>query len=98
MSPSKILPYLTEKSVALAKKGQFTFLVDKTDSSAEIEESIKKLYNVHPVAVSFVKNPPKRKGTGRRVRMRAPRIKAIVSLKKGETIADFIVEEKKEKK
>jgi len=91
----KIFPHVTEKSVGLAKVGKYTFLVPEKVSGQEVGQAVRSLCNVHPTAVSLLKIPPKEKGLGKTRRRRAGTVKAIVTLKKGEKIADFIVEEKK---
>ena len=91
----KIAPHVTEKTVSQAKGGQYTFLVDSRLTSQAVSEAIRRLYDVHPVRASLLKNAPKIKGVGRTRRVRPGRAKAVVTLKKGEKIADFIIEEKK---
>jgi ribosomal protein L23 len=95
MSIARIAPHLTEKSVREAKEGRYTFLLSGQLSSGQVAEMVKRLYNVNPTKVSLVKNAPKLKGIARAQRIRKSRLKAIVVLKKGEKIADFVVEEKK---
>lgn len=95
MSMYNVTPHLTEKSVAQAKSGKYTFLIDSRLTSQAVSEAVRTLYDVHPLRVSLLKNAPKVKGMGRTLRVRKGRAKAVVTLKKGEKIADFIVEEKK---
>jgi large subunit ribosomal protein L23 len=94
MADILLTPHLTEKSVSAAKKGQYTFLVHTPATKPQIARAVKILYDVHPVNVTVVKNARKHKGLGRTMRKRAARSKAMVTVKKGESIADFVIEEK----
>jgi ribosomal protein L23 len=95
MQPPKITPYRTEKSTAQAKLGKFTFLVEGEANAQMIGETVRRLFNVHPVRVSMLKNAAKGKGFGKNARTRPAKRKAIVFLKKGEKLSEFEIEEKK---
>lgn len=90
-----VSPHITEKSVLLAKNDKYTFRVSQNLSAPEVATIVHSLYNVHPLRVSVVKNAAKTKGSLKTKRTRAARIKAIVTVKKGEKIAEFVIEEKK---
>src|SRR3990170_908509 len=93
MPAANISPHITEKSVALAKHGQYTFLIDKSLTAPAVASIVRSLYNVHPLKTSVLKNAAKTKGFRQTLRQRAGRAKAIVTVKKGEKIADFVIEE-----
>lgn len=80
----KIIPVLTEKSMALAKDGMYTFWVDYGFNKRDIKKAIEKLFDVHVTGV-------------RTINLRGGRTKkAIVTLAKDEKIDLF--EEKGKKK
>ncbi len=93
--PASIAPHITEKSIALAKNGQYTFRIASHLAAPEVASLVRSLYSVNPLKVSVVKNAAKTKGVGKTLRRRPARVKAIVTVKKGEVIADFVIEEKK---
>lgn len=85
-------PHLTEKTIALAKKGQYTFLVDPSLTKAEAIHFVRKIYDVHPQRAMRLGNPAKIKRVSRSRRVRSALKKIIVTLRKGEKIADFVIE------
>lgn len=79
-----IKPHLTEKSLALAAKGYYSFAVVKSARKEEIKSAVCALYNVHVHEVRTV--------------TKAPWKKAIVRLAAGETIDAFETTKEEEKK
>lgn len=84
-------PLLTEKSLRLAKAGQFTFLVDRAAAKPAIAAAVEKAHKVEVVSVSATGVKPKTKRTGKR---RLPTLtpagkKAVVRLKPGQSIEAF---------
>lgn len=86
-----VLPYLTEKSLAQTKLGKYTFLIQGFTSRQQVKDYVSKLYNVQPLRVNLSKNALRARGSGRTSRRHPARIKAILTLKPGEKIADFAV-------
>ena len=92
-------PMFTEKSLLEAAKGRYTFKVDRGQSKYQIKQVIEDLFKVTVISVATMNY----KGTSRRT-MRGAKVtttpwkKAIVSLKKGESISLFVQEKKTEKK
>ncbi|OGG16824.1 50S ribosomal protein L23 [Candidatus Gottesmanbacteria bacterium RIFCSPHIGHO2_02_FULL_39_11] len=88
-----IRPIITEHALGDAQKGVFTFEVAKTATKGNIQSAIKKLFNVHVVAIatSIQKGKTKRVGKLRKQKDTADTKKARVTLKKGETIEYFEV-------
>jgi large subunit ribosomal protein L23 len=79
-------PHVTEKSGLLSQSGKYTFQVTRTANKQSISEAVQTLYKVIPMHVTIL-NLPARKVFVRGRRGVVPGIrKAIVTLKKGETI------------
>jgi len=69
-------PIITEKSMAQAKTGRFTFRVTRAMTKTQIKTEIESLFAVNVVSV-------------RTLSLAANRFKAMVTLKKGQTIEYF---------
>lgn len=93
-------PIITEKSMALAQTGQFTFSVTRAMIKSQIKTTIESLFSVNVVSIRRLKLAAKmrRSGKTRQTRQVSPRFKAIVTLKPGQTIEYFELPEKKSKK
>lgn len=94
-NPVLTKPLITEKSVQDAKSGKFSFVVAKTASKIDIKKAVEKKFsvNVVDIATSIVKGRTKRSGT-RRTEIQLPVYKkAVVSLKEGQKIDMFDVQE-----
>lgn len=93
----KITPVLTEKSLAEAKRGHYTFWVLPSAKKADIKAEIQKIFDVH---VASVRTMNYRSGTKRNARGGMQEIKGkkktVVALSGDEKIDLF--EEKKGKK
>lgn len=80
-------PIVTEKSAALGNLGQYVFMVEKNASSNEVKKMVKNVYNVDPIRVNIINVKPRFGRYGRtRTETRPAYKKAIVSIKKGQTI------------
>lgn len=84
-----IRPIITEKTALLRENGQFVFEVAPDSNKIEIKRAVEELFKVHVEKVRVINMKPK----PRRVRL-APGYtkswkKAIVTLKKGESIPFF---------
>lgn len=86
-------PIITEKLTAAGEKlGQYGFIVDKDANKIQIKNAVEKMYNVTVESVNTLRHIGKVRNrytkagfiTGRKASVK----KAIVTLKKGETI-DF---------
>ena len=89
-------PIITEKSMAEAAFGKFTFRVDRRATKSEVSRAVAKFFKVHPLAVRTINIKGRTKwsrGFRKRVRTKAWK-KAIVTLKEGEKIEVFDVGEK----
>lgn len=88
-------PIVTEKSIALAATGTYTFSVSDSATKPEIAKAVKKLYGVDPtlVRVMTVKGKTVRRKTG--LGKERDWKKALVTIKAGQKIKDFEFEEDK---
>ncbi len=89
-----ISPLITEKMTNLtADRGKYGFLVNPDSNKIEIAKAIEKKFNVHVVSVRTINHPGKMKTqfrkSGRFVGRTSKFKKAIITLKKGETIEIF---------
>lgn len=84
-------PYVTEKSMKLASRGQYTFVVDVDMQKTAIKALIADMYNVHVLEVKTVKVPGKTKRRGKKMVSSTSQSwkKAIVRLSAGEKILAF---------
>lgn len=79
-------PRVTEKAVRASSNSTYTFDVEADASKTEIAKAIKEVYKVTPIKVGIIKIQPKRV-VRRGIRgVKKGGKKAVVTLKKGETI------------
>ena len=86
-------PIITEKATAAGEKlGQFGFIVDKRANKVEIKKAVEKTYGVTVESVNTLNNAGKVRNrytkTGFVTGMKGATKKAVVTLKKGDSI-DF---------
>lgn len=95
MNSILIKPLITEKSMAEAAIGRFTFVVNKFAEKSGIAVEIAKLYKVKPIKIqtSVVKGKKKRTGKKRLETKKSDWKKATVTLEKGQKIDLFDVTE-----
>ena len=91
MNPENIIiqPLLTEKSNLIKADNKYTFKVAKSANKIQIKYALKVLYNVQAVDCRTISMKGKVKRQGRFVGKTSSWKKAIVTLKKGETISLF---------
>jgi large subunit ribosomal protein L23 len=82
-------PVISEKSFASAEAGKYVFIVDKNATKVEIAKAVEKAFKVHVLSVNTVLVKGKLKRFGRIFGRRSDVKKAIVTIKKGESIEDF---------
>ncbi len=84
-----IRPLVTEKSMGDVNKNKYSFIVATDASKSAIKTAIKQMFQVTVVGIqtSIVKGRTQRVGTRRTQVPMADVKKAIVTLKKGDTIA-----------
>ncbi len=95
-----IKPLITEKSLLLASKGLYTFVVLPKSNKPQVARAVEKRYNVTVTGVQTVSMHGKTRKVGRKMMMtkRPDWKKAIVRLPKGQKIDAFEVTEQKNEK
>ncbi len=83
---SIIKPRISEKSGKLAQSGKYVFLVNNSANKIEVKKAVEKNYKVHVTQVNIINNKAKSVNFGRFNGKRSPFKKAVVTLKKGETL------------
>lgn len=79
-------PIISEKSTELGATGQYMFLVKKEANKSEIKKLIEKEHKVKVTSVNIINVKPKKRRLGRTTGVKSGYKKAIVSLKKGQTL------------
>jgi large subunit ribosomal protein L23 len=79
-------PLITEKATELSRQGKYVFLVDKNAASPEIKKALEVIYKINVVKVDIINTRPKPRKWGRSVGVKPGYKKAIVTLKKGQTL------------
>lgn len=85
-------PVISEKSLMLANQNNiYTFEVARTANKHQIQETIEKMFKVNVTGIRTISHHRVRKTTGKKrlPTMVAPTKKALVTLKKGQTIDLF---------
>ena len=81
-----IAPNITEKSTYLSEFDKVVFKVHKNASKDAIKRSIEKIFKVNVTKVNIVNKQPRSKvSRGRKVKIKGYK-KAIITLKKGQSI------------
>lgn len=88
VAASKILlrPMISEKSTIGASLNKYSFEVDSRANKVEIKKAIEEIYGVKPVQINIINERSKRVRFGRFQGFTKKYKKAIVTLKKGDTI------------
>ncbi|MFV1917265.1 MAG: 50S ribosomal protein L23 [Patescibacteria group bacterium] len=86
----KLIPVLTEKSLEEAKKGKYTFLVDRGLTKYQIRKLVNGVFDVNATRVRTInlKGETKKTISGRK-KIIQPTKKAIITLKEKEKIDLF---------
>ncbi|MBI5005093.1 MAG: 50S ribosomal protein L23 [Candidatus Lloydbacteria bacterium] len=79
-------PHITEKATALSERGVYVFEVSPKTNKREVVKAIHELYRITPVKVRMVTVPRKKVFVRGKVGFTAKMKKAMVFLKKGDTI------------
>lgn len=79
-------PLITEKAANLGEVNKYIFEVAVDANKIEVVKAVKEVYGVSPVSVNMVSVSGKQKRHGRIMGKRKDWKKAIVTLKKGETL------------
>ena len=87
-----IAPIITEKSsMQVADNNTYTFKVSVNANKIEIAKAIEQIFSVKVLAVNTIRMMGKPKRLGKHSGKRPDWKKAIVTLRKGDSIADFEV-------
>lgn len=81
-----IRPLITEKATNLVADNKYAFVVDKAANKIEVAQAVEATYGVKPLDVNVINVKGKRVMRGRIKGKRKDFKKALVTLKKGETI------------
>lgn len=87
-------PDITEKSSLMQSQGKYVFVVSDRANKTEVSKAIRSMYKVDVEKVHMLNRKGKILMSGRRPGRRSDVKKAIVTLKKGQTISIFDSEEK----
>jgi len=79
-------PLITEKVTDLSHQGKYVFLVDSRATSPEIKKALEAIYKISIVNINIINTRPKPRRWGRSVGVKPGYKKAIVTLKKGQTL------------
>ncbi len=79
-------PIISEKTMELSKINKYVFLVDRQANTCEIKKGIKSIYKVDVESVNVINQKGKVKKSGRGASRRPSSKKAVVTIKKGQTI------------
>ena len=82
-------PIITEKSMKLVEKNQYTFEVDRKATKTEIKAAVEELFNVKVLSVNVINGLKKEKRVGKYTGFLPAVTKAIVTLEKGNKIEIF---------
>ncbi|MDD2767030.1 MAG: 50S ribosomal protein L23 [Candidatus Moranbacteria bacterium] len=82
-------PRVTEKAYALNALNQFVFIVAKEATKKSIKRAVEEAYSVTVEQVNIVKLPAKTRVMGKNIGTKGAIKKAIISVKKGQTIELF---------
>lgn len=82
-----IAPRITEKASLQSNANAYTFIVSKDATKLTIRDAIKKEYKVTPKSINIVNLPARNVFTRGRFGVQSGMKKAVVFLKKGDTIA-----------
>lgn len=87
-----MLPYITEKTLSLAKRGQYTLIVPRSNKKIASAKAVEEFFGVQVASIQILKKPSVRRRFRRQVGQGPILKKIIVRLKKGGKIPGFEVE------
>ncbi|MBI2404854.1 50S ribosomal protein L23 [Candidatus Gottesmanbacteria bacterium] len=93
-------PLMTEKTLAIARGGYYTFVVSQKSNKAQIAQAVSKQYNVKitDVRTAIMHGKVRRVGKKMKIRIKPNWKKAIVRVAPGQKIDAFDVSHEQEKK
>ena len=79
-------PIITEKSTTLSEQGKIVFKVPKSANKKNLKKNIEKIFKVNVTKINIINKQSRKKITrGRKVNVKGYK-KAIITLKKGQSI------------
>ncbi len=78
--------HVTEKSTDLSKENKYVFKVGQKTNKSEIKKEIESFYKVNVLDIKIINIPKKKIRVGRKEGWKKGYKKAIVEIKKGQTI------------
>ena len=84
-----VKPMITEKAAHLNSINQYVFMVNTSANKISVAKAIEEVYGVKPTSVNVIKMEGKKVNRGRITGKRKDFKKAIVTLKKGESISIY---------
>ncbi len=84
-----VKPMVTEKATNLGAINQYVFMVSFDANKIEVAKAIYEVYGVNPISVNIIKTKGKKVNRGRITGQRKDFKKAIITLKKGESISIY---------
>ncbi len=84
-----VKPMVTEKATNLVSSNQYVFMVGIDTNKIEVAKAIQEIYGVKPISVNIIKVKGKKVNRGRIIGKRKDFKKAVVTLKKGDTISVY---------
>ena len=84
-----VKPMVTEKATTLNSANQYVFMVETSANKISVAKAIEEVYGVKPSSVNVIKMKGKKINRGRITGKRKDFKKAIVTLKKGESISIY---------
>ena len=84
-----IKPMVTEKATNLGSSNQYVFMVGIDTNKIEVAKAIQEVYGVKPISVNIIKIKGKKVNRGRITGKRKDFKKAVITLKKGDTISVY---------
>jgi large subunit ribosomal protein L23 len=82
-------PILTEKTVELLQKNQYSFAVDPRSDKSSIKEAVEQLFDVKVVSVNTSLQPLRKRRVGKFIGSRSRYKRAIVTLVSEDSITFF---------
>lgn len=82
-------PWITEAATAAQELGKYVFRAAPESNKQQIKKAVEEAYNVKVIAVNTINIPKKFRNYGRTPGWKAGFKKAIVTLKKGDSISFF---------
>ncbi len=89
MSNLLLTPHISEKAIMLAEKGTYVFEVPTSTNKIEVTKAVEAAFKVEVVDVNMIITKGKLKRFKRVLGRERDQKKAMVTLKKGQTIALF---------